>query len=489
MLTLALAWQAWQLDGAPCRAETAPQVPTSVVVQPGGLTSQDVAGRAVQASASLSQKRAELEAANARMQATRRQLVPQLTVKGSYTRLSPLTTNFGNGFMVGAGHEGMITTGPCPGPAAGTNCVLDSAGDPVQAGRTSITFPTNNYALNASVIIPLSDSLFRFSHALAVASKDRDAANYALEAERLKVRSDARVLYFNWVRTHGQVSIAAQACQQTQARLVEAKTAFELGALSQADVLKVEALVANALRALQDTETGRELARRQLAIVMDDHAASDYQVGEEVPSADAKDADLGSDDELVNGALARRLELKSVEASARSLTHAVASLKVTRAPRVDAVGQVDYGNPNQRYFPPTPVWRVTWSVGLVASWNLSDAYVAGGRVREVVAKREALLAQGEQVAEGIAREIAGAQAAVKSARAALAAADVNLGAQQEGYRVASEAFALGKVTATDLVDAESDLFNARLGLLDGRIDMAIALIRLEHALGNDGPGR
>ena len=89
---------------------------------------------------------------------------------------------------------------------------------------------------------------------------------------------------------------------------------------------------------------------------------------------------------------------------------------------------------------------------------------AVGQARGRERKREA-------VAEGIANEIALAQAEVKNARAVLEAADVTLEADQEGYRVATESFRLGQITATYLADAESDLLNARLALLHGRIDL------------------
>lgn len=457
-----------------------------IVSQPDGLTAQRVEARALDTSALLSEKRAELDAANARVDATRRQFFPQLTVRGSYSRLSPVETSLGAGATVGALNPGFVGIGSCP-MDPGSNCAVDSQGVPLRAAASTIRMPVNNYAVSAGLTIPLTDSLFRLADASAVASKNRESAKYALQAEGLKVKADARVLYFNWLRTHGQVSIAAQALQQTRARLQEAQAAFDLGKLSRADLLKIEALVSSAGLALQQAETGRRLAGRQLAIVMADSSNQEYVVGEDVPTIDAADADLASDDRVVQAALARRLELKAIDAAAQSLSHAQAATKTARAPRVDAVGQTDYANPNSRYFPPTEQWRLTWSVGLVASWNLTDAYVMGAQVDELSAKRAAVRAQREAAAQGIASEIAMAQAAVWNARAALAAGDTSLVAAEEGYRVATETFRLGQATATFVVDAESDLLNARLSMFNARIDLTNAVIRLEHALGRDVP--
>ena len=53
------------------------------------------------------------------------------------------------------------------------------------------------------------------------------------------------------------------------------------------------------------------------------------------------------------------------------------------------------------------------------------------------------------------------------------------------YRVARELFNNGRGTSTTLADAERDLQNARLDLLNAKAEARIARIRLEHALGRD----
>ena len=57
----------------------------AMTAQPGGLTSQIVAARGVDASAALSEKHAELEAANARVEETRRKFFPILAVAAATT--------------------------------------------------------------------------------------------------------------------------------------------------------------------------------------------------------------------------------------------------------------------------------------------------------------------------------------------------------------------------------------------------------------------
>jgi outer membrane protein TolC len=44
---------------------------------------------------------------------------------------------------------------------------------------------------------------------------------------------------------------------------------------------------------------------------------------------------------------------------------------------------------------------------------------------------------------------------------------------------------VGRATTTELIEAESDLLNARLGELDAHVGLRVAEVRLHHAAGLD----
>ena len=105
-------------------------------------------------------------------------------------------------------------------------------------------------------------------------------------AEKLRVASDARILYFNWLRGWAQVAIAQNTLESTRARLNDARASFEVGGISKADLLSIEALVANTEDILNRPESNLQLATGQLAIVMEDWHPN-YLVGEDIPDAEA----------------------------------------------------------------------------------------------------------------------------------------------------------------------------------------------------------
>lgn len=450
----------------------------------GGLTANQVAQRTLASSKSVKQKRAELEAAEAKVDETTARFLPRLTLRASYTRLSPVAVNFG-GALVGALHPGLLGTGPCPG-GTGT-CVLDSAGVPVGAQQFNIVSVDNNYDLTAQLDIPLSDYVFRLSDAAASASANRQAAQLNLRAERLKVASDARVLFYNWLRAKGQVAVAEASLNSTKARLKDAHASYTLGAISKADLLRLEALEASTELVVKDAQSMQQLAEQQLAIVMGDKTAGPYAVGEDVLAPETHQVG-DSLPGLVNQAYARRLELRAIAEASRSMRRGASAVHAGSLPRIDATGAIDYANPNPRYFPPTQKWNATWSVGVAATWTIDDTFANNAQADELKANARALDAQREALKDAIRQQVTKDYLDRDKARVAIQTTARQVQAAEEAYRVATDLYRVGRATTTELIDAESDLLSARLKALNARIDLKVADTQLRHAVGSDVSG-
>jgi outer membrane protein TolC len=448
----------------------------------GGLTATEVARRALAASAAVKQKRAQVEAANEKITQTMIQFFPRLTALAGYTRLSPVSSAFG-GALVGAGNVGPLTTGPCPPPLAGT-CVLDSGRAPVGAAAFTIPTVQDNWSVGARLSVPLSDYVLRLSDAAASSSASREATRLAVAAETLKVDADARALYFNWLRARGQAAIARKAVERTRARLTDARATFAVGVISKADLLRIEALVANTELVLNRAASFVLLTTGQLAIVMEDWHPN-YRVGEAIPDpASIPDADAPLD-RLIAEAQARRLEVHAMDETVRALRRGAAATRAGAMPRLDGVADLTYANPNQRYFPAQQSWHATWSAGLQASWTIDDAFSNSAAAREIEANAAAMEAQRTLLRAGVAQEVLVSFLDLSRARAGLQQQSIALEAAEEAYRVTVELFRAGRATSTDLIESESGLLDAKLGNVNARIDLALAAIALRHATARD----
>jgi outer membrane protein len=448
----------------------------------GGLTADQAAERALAASASVREKRAQIEVANAKIRQTMLQFFPQLTLRASYMRYSPTRTSFADGALVGARSVGPLSVGP--GDCGSPNCVRDANGDTVGAAALDIRSLEDNYEVGARLTVPLSDYVFRVTDAAASSDATRDAARYAVEAEELRVQSETRVLYYNWLRAHAQSHVAQKALERARARLADAESAFSVGTLSQADRMRVQALVANAELALHDAETLRTLTSVQLQIMMDDPKGG-YEVGQGLPEVQTKPMDLAAGQALLKQALARRIELRVIDASEIAYARGGEAQYAGAYPRLDAVGDLLVGNPNPRYFPPERAWQGTWMVGLQATWNITDVFGATARGDELEVSAQGVHASRRGVEAAITAEVAGAHLDVGRAQAGLVAGQTTVLAAEENNRVTTDLFRVGRATTSDLLEAESELLAARIRIVNARIDLTIALQRLAHATGDD----
>jgi outer membrane protein TolC len=110
------------------------------------------------------------------------------------------------------------------------------------------------------------------------------------------------------------------------------------------------------------------------------------------------------------------------------------------------------------------------------------ALAAGGIAEARAAQTEA---QRNALRDGLRAEVMQAQNALREAQVALQTTARALVAAEESYRVRRELFKNGRATNLEVTDAENNLLRARYESINARVDLRIALVNLEHALGRD----
>jgi outer membrane protein len=458
----------------PAASQTETELERRLEVMRGGvgLTSAEVARRAVQNSYALEAKRASLRAADASVDQAKSQFWPQLLLQARYTRLSDIESPD----LAGGG--GLVVTPSPTGP-------IDPNNDPLFS--TSFSFPVvlNNYTLQATLNVPISDYLLRMSNAVGSAKYSRTSAELDAKATRLSVAREGRQAYYEWVRTIGQTIVAEQTLEQTQARYTDTENAFKAGMVSRADVLRAEAAVKEAQLTAERVKYQSNLAEIRLRVLMRDTTQNPYSVGENMFADLPELEQVPSPEAAYREALAKRLELKSLEAAEQSLKSQARVARAGNYPRLDAQGNLTYANPNQRYFPQEEVWKATWDASLVLSWTPTD--IPGAQAQSAVAEARAaeLHAQRKAFEDSLKIEVNQALEAVNEMRFAIGVTQHALAAAEESYRVRQELFRAGRATLVELTDAQTELTRARIEVVNARVNSRLALVALNYALGRD----
>jgi outer membrane protein TolC len=343
----------------------------------------------------------------------------------------------------------------------------------------------NNYNLQATLSIPISDYVLRLSSAMSASNHSKTAAQLDEKATRLSVARDARVDYYQWIRAQGAGYVAEQALEAARGHAQDAKNSYDAGLVSRADLLRAQSQVKSAELTVAHYNNQIADATEQLRVAMGDKPEVNYDIGENILLEPPTYNVPPSPEAGYGEALVHRVEMRQLGESEASLREQAKVARAASYPRLNASGDFIYANPNPRYFPPASVWHDTWDANIVLSWTPTDifgaqanAHVAEAHADEVAAKRASLK-------NALRLEVNQAMNALTEATVSLASAREGLAAAEENYRVRRELYRAGKATVVDVTDAETDLTRSRLEVVNSHVDERVARVALEHALGRD----
>ena len=444
------------VPAAPASAAAPPVSGTAAVdadidglLKTGGLTAEAAAARAAKVSPEVRRRAADVD--SARAAATKVQLVNVPRVAGTlqYVRLSSIDA-------------------------------------PEIAPGFSFPVLLNSYSATAEVAVPISDYIFRIPSLVAGAREALEAAKTSRQSTEVAVASDAKLAYYEWVRANLQKVVADRSVIQVEATVGQVRALVEVQRASRADLLRVEAQLAQTKQAASQLAGVVTLRAEVLRLAIGAGPDEQLTIGEDIrldvdlPAAQAATA-------LADAALERRLEVRTIDAGIRAKEKQRNAEKAGKLPRLSAFGQLNYANPNQRIVPSHEEFDLTWQVGLQLTWNINDFLNSKASLEGFDAEVRGLQADRDRLSDGIRVELVAAATNLQTARSAIDTTAQGLAAAEESYRVRKELLALERATAVELVDAESEVTRARIAALSARIDLRVALVQLARATGTDVP--
>ncbi len=504
---------------APPAAVTAPPAPPALpeelTPQPGGMTAEMAAARAIRVSAQMRAARANTEAADAARSEAAYGMIPQVSVSARYTRLSeitqpslggpprpglvytqipplPGTTSFGTANFnqwrpACRDAQGSITPGT-QSLTGGQFAIDCGGGSPLLTPPSAFTFPVilDQIAFRGTLTVPLTDIPFRLARVYEAAGLTAQARRLDEASTRSQVATDARVAFYEYMRAQGNLAIAQRGFETAQRHREDLARFVEAGTVARVELLRVEAQVAESERVVISARESVGLAEAQL------RQRLHMPPGERVTLGEALDAPVdvpGGVESLLDRAMRDRPEIGSLERQTRALDANLAATRAAMFPSLVAQANIDIANPNQRFIPQSQEFNTTWDVNLILQWSPTGAIQTGATANRVASQRDAVRAQLDALREGLEIEVRGTWVQVQSARAAIEAARRQVAFAEESYRVRRERFLAGAAVSSDLTDAELDLMRARLAAANAHVDLRVALARLRRAVGTPEASR
>ena len=368
--------------------------------------------------------------------------VPEVALQARYTRLSSLPERFRTLTFPGAPPESAVTLPQ----------VLD------------------NFALRATVVVPLTDSLVRWSLSAPAASLSVEACEESEQAIRDRVAFEARVTFLSYRRAWLALEIAGRARDVADLQVRVAELDLEAGRSSPADVLLLRGSALDRRESVARAAVEVESGLTALSVFVPGLAQAPLPVVGPLPEDALAPRRSALEDASIRAANAQ------VEAALLRETEASLAL----VPRVSLIAAGDVSAPSARAFGATDLTAVpTWELTAQLEWSLSSLTVGSSARRRAQAESAAARARLEQATSESSRAKRETELRVGSSDELrrLAKARSELAHRLAEHRRAE--LERGVTTITDVIAAESAHLAAELGELDAETELRLALARRE----------
>lgn len=319
-----------------------------------------------------------------------------------------------------------------------------------------------------------------------ISGRDRDrlrAANFGLQAAETgletawnQVKGDVRAQYFVALQAQEIVGIQVDALKANEARLANARKAFEAGSIPRFEVIRLETLVKASEQELVQARGTFRLAKQVLNNVLGRLIETDFEI--QAPSDPA--ALQATPMQLVALGLRTRPDLKALRLSVLGL-EANAKAEAKAADPSLTVSALYLRNLD----PGFGQSRAQSSAQLELSWPI----VTGGAVKAAAGaarnRADRVEIQLEQAQLGVALAVLNAVTQYETALESKAAADQNVVLATEALRLAQLRYDEGAGILLDVTTAQADLTAASNRAAAARFQVRLAFAQLQLAVGQD----
>lgn len=324
----------------------------------------------------------------------------------------------------------------------------------------------------------------RVSSQIGAAEADILSGQEGLRSVEANVIQAVITAYVDVRRDQERLRISQENVAVLQRQLDEAKARFEVGEITRTDVAQAEARRAASKASLAS-------AQAQLAISRAAYAAVVGQNPGDLEAEPSLETFLpGAVEEAFDAAEQNNAQILGAEYTERASAARVAVARASRLPTVTATGSLGFaGTTAQSFFPPTSPggafddYQRTVSGRVTVSVPLFTGGLINSQVRAAQERNDADRQAIEQTRRTVLRTVSQAWNSLIGARA-------NLDANEEQVRAARIAFEgvrqeaqVGLRTTLDVLNAEQELRNAELSLVNARREEYVAAALLLSAMG------
>lgn len=336
--------------------------------------------------------------------------------------------------------------------------------------------------------VTVSQPLFtggRVSSQISAAEADVMTGREGLRSVEASVIQAVITAYVDVRRDQERLRISQENVAVLQRQLDEARARFEVGEITRTDVAQAQARLAA-------SRAGLASAQAQLAITRASYAAVVGQnPGDLEPEPSLETFLPPAVEDAFESAEANNAEILGAEYAERASAARVATARSARRPTVTAQGSLgfDASTAGTSFFPPTGAggayddYQRSVSGRVAVSVPLFTGGLINSQVRAAIERNKADRQGIEEARRAVLRTVSQAWNSLVGARANLAANEEQVRAARIAFEGVRQEAQVGLRTTLDVLNAEQELRNAELSLVNARRDEYVAAAVLLSAMG------
>jgi outer membrane protein len=302
----------------------------------------------------------------------------------------------------------------------------------------------------------------------------------AAEEEKARTLQDLLLIvhqgYYELAAALETRKVADENLNLAQDHLSLAQERKEAGAVSKADVLRVQVETSKARLGVVRSENQIRISKANLNTAMGLSAEKFLEinpVSEEISSPDSIDLT-----QTLNQAVQNRPEIKAALKRIQAQQEGVAAARSAFGPKVRAEGS--YGRHDTGFFPNDEEWLA----GIVIEWPLFTGFSRQHRLAKAKAEVFKEEATARQVLLKVKEEVMQTYSRLKETFESVQTHKVLVQDARESLRLARERYEVGAGTITDLLDSQTDLTRALASQVQADWDYHLAKAAFKRAEGN-----
>jgi outer membrane protein TolC len=285
--------------------------------------------------------------------------------------------------------------------------------------------------------------------------------------------------YLNYDKILENQLIVAQNMQDVQGKLDEITKYESQGLATQNDVLRYQLQRSQMVLTEIELENNRKIANYNMNILLGLPDSTDIIL----PPLDYKTGETFVFTDLLQQAEANRRELADLSYQTRAADINVKKIHDQRLPTIAASGGIYYINPTNQFIPTHNNLIAPLTLGVGASWDIGTLYTSKNKEREAAAQRRDLSTARDQVIDQLRQDVHQQFVEYQTALQKIKTLQVAVTQAEENERITESKFRNNLVTTTDRIDAQTELYQARVNLELAKSDATISYYNVLRSTG------